>query len=142
MSGTTTATVSAHSHLDGRVSDCNDRSVSRLRISVKTSAAYLLFYNSLQNVLVILLLPMVLLLWCEAWGGWGTAWCLWMGRDGGLMPDLWWGWWFSGRRMWVVECFGPFPILPVPLLSLYSPYPLDQLSLILPVPLHALYFPQ
>ena len=30
---------------------------------------------------------------------------------------------------------GPFPILPVPLLSLYFPYPLDQLSLTLPVPL-------
>ena len=28
----------------------------------------------------------------------------------------------------VVECFGPFPILPVPLLSLYFPYPSDQLS--------------
>ena len=55
--------------------NCDDRSVSRLR-TVKTSAAYL-FYNSLQNMQVQLLVPMVLLLlWCEAWGGWGTAWCL------------------------------------------------------------------
>ena len=38
------------------------------------------------------------------------------------------GWQFSGRRMWVVECFGPFPLLLVPLLSLYFPYPSDQLS--------------
>ena len=30
--------------------NCDDRSVSRLRTPVKTSAAYLLFYNSLQNV--------------------------------------------------------------------------------------------
>ena len=47
--------------------------------------------------------------------GWGIdAWPC--GGDG--------GWRFSGRRMWVVEFFGPFTILPVPLLSLYSPYPL------------------
>ena len=51
--------------------------------------------------------------------GWGIdAWAC--GGDG--------GWRFFRRRMWVVECFGPFPILPVPLLSLYFPYPLDQLS--------------
>ena len=30
--------------------NCDDRSVSRLRTPVKTSAAYLLFYNSLQNM--------------------------------------------------------------------------------------------
>ena len=30
--------------------NCNDRSFSRLRTPVKTSAAYLLFYDSLQNV--------------------------------------------------------------------------------------------
>ena len=59
--------------------NCDDRSVSRLRTPVKTSAAYLLFCNSLQNVRVLLLVPMVLLLlWCEAWGGWETVWCLWM----------------------------------------------------------------
>ena len=59
--------------------------------------------------------------------GWGNAgwegmgdWCLACGGDG--------GWRFSGRRMWIVKCFGPFPILPVPLLSLYFPYPSDQLS--------------
>ena len=59
--------------------------------------------------------------------GWGDAgwegmgdWCLACGVDG--------GWRFSGRRMWVVEYFGPSPILPVPLLSLYFPYPSDQLS--------------
>ena len=109
--------------------NCNDRSVSRLRTPVKTSAAYLLFYNSPQNVRVLLLVPMVLLLlWCEAWGRWETAWCFWVGRDGRLMPGLWCGWRFSGRRMWVVKCFGPFPIFPVPLLSLYFPYPSDQLS--------------
>ena len=46
---------------------CDDRSVSRLRTPVKTSAAYLLFYNSLQNVWVLLLVPVVLLLlWYEA----------------------------------------------------------------------------
>ena len=39
---------------------CDDSSVSRLRTPVKTSAAYL-FYNSLQNVRVLLLVPMVLL---------------------------------------------------------------------------------
>ena len=54
----------------------------------------------------------------------------WVGRDGGLMPGLSCGgdggWRFSSRRMWVVECFGPFPILPVPLLSQYFPYPSDQ----------------
>ena len=50
---------------------CNDRSVSRLRTPVKTSPAYLLSYNSLQNVWVLLLVLMVLLLlWCEAWDGW------------------------------------------------------------------------
>ena len=42
--------------------NCDDRSVSRLRTPVKTSAAYYLFYNSLQDVRVLLLLPMVLLL--------------------------------------------------------------------------------
>ena len=62
--------------------NCDDRSVSRLRTPVKTCAAYLLFYNSLQNMRVLLLVPMVLLLlWCEAWdggellgvSGWGDA---------------------------------------------------------------------
>ena len=46
---------------------------------------------------------------------------------GGILSGKGWGidawpvvgmveWRFSGRRMWVVECFGPFPILLVPLL--------------------------
>ena len=89
---------------------CNDRSVSRIRTPVKTSAAYLLFYNSLQNMWVLLLVPMVLLLlWCEDWGGWGTAWCLWAGwcwvrMDGGLMPGLWWGWWVAVLRQTNVGC--------------------------------------
>ena len=42
--------------------NCDDRSVSRLRTPIKTSAAYLLFCKSLQNVRVLLLVPMVLLL--------------------------------------------------------------------------------
>ena len=72
---------------------------------------------------------------------------------GGILSGKGWGndawpvvgmveWRFSGRQMWVVECFGPFPILLVPLLSLHFPYPLDQLSPILPVPLRVPYFPQ
>ena len=28
------------------------------------------------------------LLWCEAWGGWGTAWCLWVG---GMLGGKGWG---------------------------------------------------
>ena len=119
--------------------NCDDRSVSRLRTPVKTSAAYFLFYNSLQHVWVLLLVPMILLfcgvrlevsgelLGVSGWEGMGD-WCLACGGDGGRR--------FSGRRMWVVECFGPFPILPVPLLSLYFPYPSDQLS-----PSHASHTP-
>ena len=56
-----------------------------------------------------------------------TAWCLggWMlgGKGWGewcLAYDGYGEWRFSSRRMWVVECFGPFPILPTPLLSLIS----------------------
>ena len=100
--------------------NCDDRSISRLRTPVETSAAYLLFYNSLQNVWVLLLVPMVLLfcgvrigvggelLDVSGWEGMGD-WCLACGGSGGLR--------FSGRRMRVVECFGPFPILTVPLIS-------------------------
>ena len=121
---------------------CNDRSVSRLRTPVKTSTAYL-FYNSLQNVRVLLVVPMVLLLWCEAWGGWGTAWYLWVGDAGwegmgGLMPGLWWGWWMAVLRQTNVGCrvlwsfpytfctpsVPVFPILIGPIVSLpYFPYP-------------------
>ena len=116
--------------------NCDDRSVSRLRTPVKTSAACLLFSNSLQNVWVLLLVPVVLLvcgvrlgvgeeLLCVSelgdavWEGMGD-WCLACGGGG--------GWRFSGWQMWVVECFDPFPIPPVSLLSLYFPYPSDQLS--------------
>ena len=77
--------------------NCNDRSVSRLRTPVRTSAAYLLFHNSLQNIGTSLL-------WCEAWGGWGTAWCLWVGRDGGLKPGLWWGQWMVVLQQTNVGC--------------------------------------
>ena len=45
--------------------------------------------------------------------------CLACGGDG--------RWRFSGRRMWLVVCFGPFPILPVPLLSLVFPIPLGPI---------------
>ena len=123
--------------------NCDDRSVSRLRTPVKTSAAYFLFYNSLQNVWVLLLVPMVLLLlWCEAWGGWGTAWYLWVGgcwvgRDGGLMPGLWWGWWMAVlwqtnmgcRLLWSFPCTSRtpsvlvFPIPIGPIVSHTSPAP-------------------
>ena len=119
---------------------CDDRSVSRLRTPVKTSVAYLLFYNSLKNVWVLLLVSMVLLLlWCEAWGGWGTAWCLWVGRDGGLMPGLWWGWWVAVLRLTNVgcrvlwsfpytSCTPSFPVFPIPIRPIvslpYFPYPL------------------
>ena len=52
-----------------------------------------------------LLVPMVRLhFWCEAWGGWGSAWCLWVGRNGGLMPGLWWGWWMAVLRQTDVGC--------------------------------------
>ena len=124
--------------------NCDDRGVSRLRTPVKTSAAYFLFYNSLQNVRVLLLVPMVLrLLWCEAWGGWGTAWCLWVGgcwvgKDGGLMPDLQWRWWMAVLRqtnvgcrvLWSIPYTSRTPSVPVfpipigPIVSLpYFPYP-------------------
>ena len=84
---------------------CDGRSVSRSRTPVTTYAAYLLFYNSLQNVWVLLLVPMVLfLVWCEACGGWGTAWCVCVGRDGGLMSVKWWGWWMAVLRQTNVGC--------------------------------------
>ena len=67
--------------------NCDDRSVSRLKTPVKTFAAYLFFYNSLQNVWVLLLVSVVLL-FC------GVR----LGMGGGLMPGLWWG-----RRMAVVR---------------------------------------
>ena len=128
---------------------CDNRSVSSLRTPVKTSAAYLLFYNSLQNVRVLLLVPMVLLLWCEAWGGWGTAWCLWkggcwVGRDEGLMPGLWWGRWMAVLWQTAVGCrvlwsfpytsrTPPIPVFPIPIGPIISPTP---------VPIRAPYFPQ
>ena len=84
-----------------------------------------------------------LLLWCEAWSGWGTSWCLWvgecwMGRDGGLMPGQLWGWWMA--VLWQtnvgcqVLCSFPYtsltpsvPVFPIPvgpIVSLpYFPYP-------------------
>ena len=122
---------------------CNDRSVSRLRTPTRISAAYFLIYNSLQNMRVLLLVPVELLLWCEAWSGLGTAWCLWDcrmlgGRDGGLMPGLWWGWWMAVLRQPNVGCrvlrsfpytshtpsvpVFPMPIGPIVSL-LYFPYP-------------------
>ena len=97
---------------------CDDRSVSRLRTPVKTSAAYL-FYNSLQNVRVLLLVPMyvhILLGWvgnCLLSLGWGC----WVGRDGGLMPGLSWGWWMAVLQQTNVGC------LSVLFFSLYFSYP-------------------
>ena len=99
---------------------CDDRSVSRLRTPVKTSAAYSLFYNSLQNVWVLILVPMVLLLlWCESWGGRGTAWCLWVGKGWGIDA-----WHVVGRGD------GGSPAAECGLSSalVFSLYPLDQLS--------------
>ena len=119
----------------------DDISVSRLRTPVKTSAVYLLFYNSLQKVWVLLLVPMVLLFCGERFGvggellgvyGWGGG--CWMGRDGGLMPGLWWGWWMADEcelssALVLSLCF-PTPSVPVfalpigPIISLpYFPYP-------------------
>ena len=125
---------------------CNwdDGNVSRLRKPIKTSATYLLFYNSLQNMCVLLLVPMVLLLvWCEAWGGWGTAWCLWVGgcwvgRDGGLIPGLWWGWWMAVLRQRNVGCrvLWSCPYASCTPSVLYFPCPLDKLS-----PSHASHTP-
>ena len=124
--------------------NCNARSVGRLRTPVEISAAYLLFFNSLQNMWVLLLVPMVLLLlWCEAWCGLGTAWFLWMGGcwvggDGGLMPCLWWGWWMAVLRqtnvgcrvLWSFPCTSRTPSVPVFPISIgpfvflpYFPYP-------------------
>ena len=63
-----------------------------------------------------------------------------LGVSGGGMPggkgwgiDAWPGVGMAVLRQinvgcWEIECFGPFPIPPVPLLSLYFPYPSDQLS--------------
>ena len=119
----------------------NYSSVSRLRTAVKTSAAYFLFYKSLQNVWVLLLVPMVLfLLWCEAWWLWVGG--CWVGRDGGLMPGLWLGWWMAVLRQTNVGCrvlwSFPYtshthsaPVFPIPIgptVSLpYFPYPFVRL---------------
>ena len=119
--------------------NCDDRSVSRLRIPVNTSAAYLLFYNSLQRVSSTSGANGTSLLWCEAWGGWGTAWCLWVGgrwvgRDGGLMPGLWWRWWMAVfwqtnvgcRVLWsfpYTSCTPSVPVFPIPIRPIISlPY--------------------
>ena len=74
---------------------CDDRSVSRWRTPVKISAAYLLFYNSLQNVRVLLKVPVVLLLeWVGnclvslGGKGWGIdAWPVMGMVDGGSPAD-------------------------------------------------------
>ena len=71
---------------------CDDRSVSRLRTPVKTSAAYLLFYNSLQNVWVLLLVPVVLLL------------LEWVGNCLVSLDGKGWGWWMAVLRQTNVGC--------------------------------------
>ena len=91
------------------------------------------------------------LLWCEAWGGWGTDWCLWVGgccvgREGGLTPGLWWG--VADGSSPADECGLSSALI----LSLYFPYPFcpcishthrtNCLPPILLVPLRAPYFPQ
>ena len=101
----------------------DDRNVTKLRTPVKTSAAYLLSYNSLQKVWVLLLVPMILiLLWCEPWGGWVNAWCLWVGRcwvgRGGWI-DAWPVVGMVDGSSQADEC----GLLSALVLSLYFPYP-------------------
>ena len=95
---------------------CDDKTVTRLRTPVKTSTAYLLFYDSVHaDIWDISLVPMVHLLMVWLWsgglislrremlGGWG----------GVLMLVLWCGggWCGHGGRQWAVEVIWTCPII-------------------------------
>ena len=76
---------------------------------------------------VLLLVPMVPLLWCEAWDGWGIAWCLWVGggRGGGVLGGKEWEI-YARPLVGMVDGSSPADECGLSnafVLSLYFPYP-------------------
>ena len=118
---------------------CDDKTVTRLRTSVKTSTAYLLFCDSVHvDIWDISLVPMVHLLMVWLWSsGLMSAWYLWDGRCLVGEVEYWCSSCDVGWMMWprwgTVSCGGDLdlshyfrtpsdPIFPK-VLSHYFPYP-------------------